>query len=137
MSGMLEPSSPSSNSPLDFIAVVCELVGCFLVTVFFVLSLMMWRTSSKFSETLKEHDDNVYIQGAICHLKCSNQAVHVQVCEWLHKVTWEADFTTTEISYTVDREIFMLKINSHKNVHGVKFSRFHSIHEIFFTGLCL
>ena len=39
----------------------------------------------------------------------SNQAVHVQACKWLHNITREADFKTTEISCTVDQEIFMLK----------------------------
>ena len=37
------------------------------------------------------------------------------------------------IPYTVDREIFMLKIICVKNFRGVKFSRFCSIREIFLT----
>ena len=90
MSGMFEPSSPSSNSPpLDFIAVDCEPVGCFLVAVFFVLSLTMWRTSSKFSETLKNHNKHndclcprSYLP-SYCTIS-SRQPVCVKICEWLN-----------------------------------------------------
>ena len=39
----------------------------------------------------------------------------------------------TIIMSTVDREIFTLKIICVKNFRGVKFSRFHSIREIFLT----
>lgn len=65
----------------------------------------------------------------------SNQAVHVQVCKWLHNITQEADFKTTEISCTVDQEIFMLKNNlcNKINVCGGKFSWFRSTHEMFLT----
>ena len=39
----------------------------------------------------------------------------------------------TETHNTVDREIFMLKINRMKNFHDVKFLQFRSICEIFLT----
>ena len=43
-------------------------------------------------------------------------------------------FSVENMGHTVDQEIFTLKIICVKNVRVVKYSRFHSIHEIFFNG---